>query len=59
MAFDPGGELTGWDLTGFHEGHDTEAWRRLGAHEVTVTDSERGQVSVLRSDGQSENLIPK
>ena len=20
MAFDPSGELTGWDLTGFHEG---------------------------------------
>ena len=48
MAFDPGGELTGWDLTGFHEGHDTEAWRRLGAHEMTVTDSERGQVSGTR-----------
>ena len=48
MAFDPGGELTGWDLTGFHEGHDTEAWRRLGAHEVNVTDSERGQVAGTR-----------
>jgi 1,4-alpha-glucan branching enzyme len=48
MAFDPGGELTGWDLTGFHEGHDTEAWRRLGAHEITVTDSERGQVAGTR-----------
>jgi 1,4-alpha-glucan branching enzyme len=48
MAYDPGGELTGWDLTGFHEGHDTEAWRRLGAHEVTVTDSERGQVAGTR-----------
>ncbi len=48
MAFDPGGELTGWDLTGFHEGHDTEAWRRLGAHEITVTDSERGQIAGTR-----------
>jgi len=48
MAFDPGGELTGWDLSGFHEGHDTEAWRRLGAHEVSVTDSERGQIAGTR-----------
>ena len=48
MAFDPGGELTGWDLTGFHQGHDTEVWHRLGAHEITVTDSERGQVSGTR-----------
>ena len=42
MAFDPSGGLTGWDLTGFHEGHDTECWKRLGAHEVTIQDSERG-----------------
>ena len=27
MAFDSSGELTGWDLTGFHEGHDTECWQ--------------------------------
>ena len=38
MAFDPSGGLTGWDLTGFHEGHDTECWKRLGAHEVTTID---------------------
>ena len=31
MSYDPSGGLTGWDLTGFHEGHDTECWRRLGA----------------------------
>ena len=31
MAFDPSGGLTGWDLSGFHEGHDTEIWKRLGA----------------------------
>ena len=43
MAFDPSGGLTGWDLTGFHEGHDTECWKRLGAHEVTIDDSERGR----------------
>ena len=48
MAFDPGGELTGWDLTGFHQGHDTEVWHRLGAHEITVTDSERGQIAGTR-----------
>src|SRR5918999_483583 len=44
MAFDPSGGLTGWDLTGFHEGHDTECWKRLGAHEVAVTDDERGEI---------------
>ena len=27
MSHDPSGNLTGWDLSGFHEGHDTEAWR--------------------------------
>ena len=31
MPYDPSGGLTGWDLTGFHEGHDTECWKRLGA----------------------------
>jgi len=31
---DPTGGLTGWDLSGFHEGHDTECWRRLGAVEM-------------------------
>ena len=29
MSYDPSGGLTGWDLTGFHEGHDTECWRRF------------------------------
>ena len=33
MAVDPTGGLTGWDLTGFGEGHDTECWKRLGAIE--------------------------
>jgi 1,4-alpha-glucan branching enzyme len=44
MGFDPTGGLTGWDLTGFHEGHDTECWKRLGAHEITIEDSERGPI---------------
>jgi len=48
MALDPSGGLTGWSLSGFHEGHDTECWKRLGAHEVTLTDSERGSVSGTR-----------
>jgi 1,4-alpha-glucan branching enzyme len=44
MAIDPSPELTGWDLTGFHEGHDTECWKRLGAHEMTISDTERGPI---------------
>ncbi len=48
MAFDLSGGLTGWDLTGFHQGHDTECWRRLGALETTVTDSERGELTGTR-----------
>ena len=31
MAHDPFGGLTGWDLEGFHNGGDTEVWRRLGS----------------------------
>lgn len=48
MAFDPIAGLTGRDLQGFHAGHDTEAWRRLGAIETTVTDDERGELSGTR-----------
>nr|MBA3528411.1 1,4-alpha-glucan branching enzyme [Propionibacteriaceae bacterium] len=44
MGFDPTAGLTGWDLTGFHEGHDTECWKRLGAQEMTIEDSERGPI---------------
>ena len=33
MAFDPTGGLLGYQLSGFHEGHDTECYKRLGAHE--------------------------
>ena len=44
MAFDPTAGLTGWDLQGFHAGHDTECWKRLGAIETTVVDDERGEL---------------
>ena len=62
MAFDPTGGLTGWDLTGFHEGHDTECWKRLGAHEVTVIDAERGEIhgtrfSVWAPNAQAVRLV--
>lgn len=42
------GNLTGWDLEGFHCGGDTEAWRRLGSHVVTVDDPVRGPVRGTR-----------
>jgi 1,4-alpha-glucan branching enzyme len=42
-TYDLGGELTGWDLEGFHDGGDTELWKRLGAHETTVYDSDSGE----------------
>ncbi|MGI5950659.1 MAG: 1,4-alpha-glucan branching protein GlgB [Brooklawnia sp.] len=42
------GNLTGWDLEGFHQGGDTEAWRRLGSHVVTVNDDERGELRGTR-----------
>ncbi|WP_114561035.1 1,4-alpha-glucan branching protein GlgB, partial [Desertihabitans aurantiacus] len=48
MAFDPEGGLRGWDFEGFHNGHDTEVWRRLGAHPITVADDERGSVDGTR-----------
>ena len=62
MAFDPSGELAGWDLTGFHEGHDTECWKRLGAHEMTITDTERGAIfgtrfSVWAPNAQAVRLV--
>ncbi len=62
MSYDPSGSLTGWDLTGFHEGHDTECWRRLGAHETTIQDSERGQIfgtrfSVWAPNAQTVRLV--
>ncbi len=42
------GNLTGWDFEGFHSGGDTEAWRRLGSHVVTVHDDERGDLRGTR-----------
>jgi 1,4-alpha-glucan branching enzyme len=48
MTHDLAGGLTGWDLEGFHSGGDTECWRRLGAHQVTVWDDERGEISGTR-----------
>ncbi len=42
------GGLTGWDLEGFHQGGDTEVWRRLGAHLCTVEDDERGTLHGTR-----------
>jgi 1,4-alpha-glucan branching enzyme len=48
MGFDPTGGLMGYQLSGFHEGHDTECYKRLGAHEVTIEDSDRGPISGTR-----------
>ncbi len=48
MAHDTAGGLAGWDLEGFHSGADTECWRRLGAHVVTVTDDVRGEIRGTR-----------
>ena len=48
MAYDPSGGLTGWDLEGFHNGGDTECYKRLGAHVVTIPDDERGEVRGVR-----------
>lgn len=48
MAHDEFGGLTGWDLEGFHSGGDTEAWKRLGSHVVTIDDDERGPITGTR-----------
>ncbi len=48
MAHDKFGGLTGWDFEGFHNGGDTEIWKRLGARRVTVDDDERGTVEGVR-----------
>ena len=52
MAHDPSGGLTGWDLEGFHNGGDTECYKRLGAHVVTVHDDERGDSDKHSEHGQ-------
>lgn len=48
MAHDEFGGLTGWDLKGFHSGGDTEVWKRLGSHVVTIDDDERGPITGTR-----------
>ncbi|MGJ3509114.1 1,4-alpha-glucan branching protein GlgB [Enemella sp. A6] len=48
MAHDPSGGLTGWDLEGFHTGGDTELWKRLGAHVVTIPNGDGGEVTGTR-----------
>ncbi|WCC80824.1 1,4-alpha-glucan branching protein GlgB [Cutibacterium equinum] len=48
MAHDEFGGLTGWDLEGFHSGGDTEVWKRLGSHVVTIVDDERGPITGTR-----------
>jgi len=48
MALDRAGHLTGRDLEGFNDGGDTECWKRLGSHVVTVTDDERGDIAGTR-----------
>ncbi|MCW2811589.1 MAG: glgB [Friedmanniella sp.] len=62
MAYDLSGGLTGWDMSGFHEGHDTECWKRLGAVEASVEDSERGTLhgtrfSVWAPNAQAVRLV--
>ncbi len=42
------GDIHGWDFEGFHTGGDTEAWKRLGAHLVTVTDESGTEISGTR-----------
>jgi 1,4-alpha-glucan branching enzyme len=48
MAHDKFADLTGWDLEGFHNGGDTECWKRLGSHVTTVEDTERGTLTGTR-----------
>lgn len=42
------GGLTGQDFEGFHSGGDTELWKRLGAHAVTITDTDGRERSGVR-----------
>ncbi|MBK9157851.1 MAG: 1,4-alpha-glucan branching protein GlgB [Propionibacteriaceae bacterium] len=48
MAHDPNGGLAGWDFEGWHTGGDTECWKRLGSHVVTLHDDERGDITGTR-----------
>ncbi len=45
---DPSGGVTAQDLAGFLNGTDTECWRRLGAHVMTVEDAKRRPVTGTR-----------
>ena len=48
MGYDLAGGLTGWDLEGFQSGGDTELWKRLGAHVVTIPTDDCGEVTGTR-----------
>ena len=47
MTYDQFGGLTGTDLQGFHQGGDTELWKRLGSFVATV-DGDDGPISGVR-----------
>ena len=47
MSFDITGGLTSIELSGFHEGHDHELWRRMGANLITL-DSDEGPIEGTR-----------
>lgn len=47
MTHDQFGGLTGWDLEGFHQGGDTELWKRLGSFVATV-EGEDGPIEGVR-----------
>ncbi|MGL4831097.1 MAG: 1,4-alpha-glucan branching protein GlgB [Propionibacteriaceae bacterium] len=48
MSNDNFGGLAGRDFEGWHSGGDTECWKRLGSHLVTVTDAAGAEVSGVR-----------
>ncbi|WP_152363492.1 1,4-alpha-glucan branching protein GlgB [Microlunatus speluncae] len=52
------GGLTGVDLGGFHGGHDTECWRRLGAVEMSIDGGDSGtRFSVWAPNAQQVRLV--
>lgn len=62
MGYDLAGGLTGWDMEGFQSGGDTELWKRLGAHVVTIPTDDGGTVtgtrfSVWAPNAQAVQLI--
>ncbi len=42
------GGLHGWDFDGFHSGGDTELWKRLGSHVLTLDDADGRSVTGTR-----------